>query len=90
MSIPSRSIPAIWIGGFFGSNGISIALGQHFSDNSFNEPITVEEDTELYFKATMTPRMAYRDASTEPDRMSGDAAGEYLWEMFVARIIKGR
>lgn len=74
----------VWIGGFHGSSSITFSEGRHFSDNSFNEMLTIEEDHELYLKATMA--MGYQRVSVDVKRMTPEEAGQYLWERLVARL----
>jgi len=74
----------VWLGGFHGSNSITFSEGKGFSDNSFNEMLTVEEDHEFFLKATMA--MGYQKASVDVQRMTPEQAGQYLWERLVARL----
>ncbi|WP_175416949.1 toll/interleukin-1 receptor domain-containing protein [Agrobacterium tumefaciens] len=74
----------VWLGGFHGSTSITFSEGRNFSDNSFSEMLTVEEDSEFYLKATMA--MGYQQVSVDVKRMTPEEAGQYLWERLVARL----
>lgn len=78
----------VWLGGMLGRNAITFAEGNHFSDNSFNEMLTVEDGHELHLKATMTA--SYRKVSVDVNNMSPQDAGHYLWERFVARLAESQ
>ncbi|MBY5533622.1 toll/interleukin-1 receptor domain-containing protein [Rhizobium leguminosarum] len=73
----------VWIGGLSGDNGIAYSQGQHFSNDSYNEMLSIQCDTELYFKALMGSSFGPTGLSVDITKMSGEQAGQYLWERFV-------
>ncbi|MGO7686066.1 toll/interleukin-1 receptor domain-containing protein [Rhizobium ruizarguesonis] len=72
----------ISIGGLHQENAIGYGEGRYLSDGSFNEHLTVTENHELFFSATMA---SFMRGSTPLDvkRLTAEQAGEYLWGRFV-------
>ncbi len=74
----------IWMGGVFGSSGISYATGNSYmdisNDNSFNDWLTLEEDEEgLYMKGSAMNVMLNQKEKLRNER----DAGEYFWKSFI-------
>ncbi|CAN7361141.1 toll/interleukin-1 receptor domain-containing protein [Rhizobium rhizogenes] len=84
--VDAKSVSAcrVWIGVMVERTAIGYAEGQNFSENSYNEMLSIEEDDELYFRATLA--IGFQKVSVDPKRMSAEQAGQYLWERFAARV----
>lgn len=81
-----RSKCRIWLGGMHSDNNICYAEGGHFSDNSCNEIISLQQDRELYFSASMAMGFSAFEKTTDVKHMNADQAARYLWQRFVAPL----
>lgn len=76
----------IWMGGMFGSSGISYAIGNGCmdvsSDNSYNDWLSIEEDEEegLHMKGS---GMMYMFQNQDKKIRNGQEAGAYFWTSFM-------
>lgn len=75
----------IWMGGMFGSSGISYAIDNGYmdvsSDNSYNDWLFLEEDEEgLYMKGS---GMMHMFQNEDKKIRNGQEAGEYFWKSFI-------
>lgn len=75
----------IWLGGTFGSSGISYAIGNGYmdvsSDNSFNDWLSIEEDENGLF--TKGSGMMYMFQNQDKKIRNGQEAGAYFWTSFI-------
>ena len=76
----------VWLGGMHSDNNICYAEGQHFSENSCNEIIYLNQDDELYFSASMAMGFSGIEKTMDVKHMDADQMAEYLWQRLVARL----
>ena len=76
----------IWLGGLSSDNSICYAQGQHFSDTSYNDLLTVEASDTLYFSAMMSMGHSRIEQEFDVKQMNADQAADYLWARFTSTI----
>lgn len=62
------------------------AQGQHFSDDSYNEIITLQDDDGLYFSATMAMGFGSFEKEFDVKRMTAETMAAYLWDRFASQL----
>ena len=73
---------AIVLGGAFRDGGITYSNDATSRGNSFNESLSVGHDDQTLFLQPMG--MSFR--GTREDKLSGEQAAEYYWEMLIASL----
>jgi len=72
----------IWIANDYFGNSIHYSQARHFSDNSFNESISVQHDGfSMYFGATGMPLFGKRE-----EKLTTEEAAAYLWKVFTRTL----
>ena len=75
----------IWMGGRHSfAGGIGYVENDSGETNSFNESLTVETDGDSLFLKSLG--MAFVGQGHRPERMTVEAAADYLWELFLRRL----
>jgi hypothetical protein len=76
---------SIRLGSTFSANGIAYSGSERASDNSYNELLTVEHDSNMMYLKAMMGRMFSQD----PGRLTDEGAAEHLWSMFIEPLQHG-
>ncbi|SDV48025.1 toll/interleukin-1 receptor domain-containing protein [Chitinasiproducens palmae] len=79
----STCIGRVWIGGLYSENGIAYSEGRNMSNNSYNEILSLSQGDDLRFQAAMSMGSFAHEKKFDMQRLSADAAAEYLWQRFV-------
>jgi hypothetical protein len=83
----SKSRCRIWMGGMHSENSICFAQGQHFSDNSCNEIIYLQQDDNgLCFSATMSMGFGSFEKEFDVKHMTAELMAAYLWDRFASQL----
>jgi len=80
----------IRLGGTMSDTSITYGEGRHFSDSGYSEMMSVEEDGGLHFRAQLAMHSHYHTVGGEKidyNNMDPEAAGQYLWERFVGKLV---
>lgn len=70
----------IWIGDGFSRNSILYSDSGRFSDNSFNDSLSVQHDDQTLFLRPMMASMYASQGNT--DRQTAEQAAQYLWQRY--------
>jgi TIR domain len=83
----TQNMCRVQLGGSHSENSITFSEGKNFSDNGYNELISLKTDDDgMYFSAMMASGYSSFEKHFDLERLDADQAAEYLWQRFVSSL----